>query len=133
MFAALLGNFYGTEGFPPGYLSSDYGHEVRGPTSESSPPRPYIFFLFLSRRQHYQLCQVHRQRRSGTLFLTCPSLSQRNSANEMLWGTDAERAAWTKTTCHNCFMISLSHTHTHGHVEASWAAVVCVFVFMQTQ
>lgn len=31
------------------------------------------FSLVLSKRQHYQLCQIHRQQRSGTLFLTCPS------------------------------------------------------------
>lgn len=37
----------------------------RSPPSSSFPAR--------SRPQRYQLCQIHRQPRSGTLFLTCPS------------------------------------------------------------
>lgn len=72
-----------------GFLQGS-SHQIMGMRSgvphqkAALPPRPCFFFLFLSRRQRYQLCQVHRQRRSGTLFLTCPSLSQRNSANETL-------------------------------------------------
>lgn len=37
-----------------------------------------------------------------------PISSQRNSTNEALWGTDAQRAARAKTTCHSHLMI----THT---------------------
>lgn len=35
-----------------------------------------------------------------------PISSQRNSSNEALWGTDAERAARAKTTCHSHLMIT---------------------------
>lgn len=51
-----------------------------------------------------------RQRRSGTLLPDLPISSRRNSTNESLWGTDAARAAWTKTTCHTHLMIT--HTNT---------------------
>lgn len=37
-----------------------------------------------------------------------PIISHRNSTNEALWGTDAERAVWAKTTCHTHLII----THT---------------------
>lgn len=54
-----------------------------------------------------------------------PISSQRNSSNEALWGTDAEGAAWAKTTCHSHLMI------THGYVtEAFRTAWLCVFVYM---
>lgn len=51
-----------------------------------------------------------RQRRSGTLLPDLPISSRRNSTNESLWGTDAARSAWTKTTCHTHLMIT--HTNT---------------------
>lgn len=58
-----------------------------------------------------------------------PIISQRNATNEALWGTDAERAAWAKTTCHSHLMIT--HTHTHGYVTGAFRAdCLCVFVYM---
>lgn len=55
-----------------------------------------------------------------------PISSQRNSTNEALWGTDAERAAWAKTTCHSHLMI----THT---VMSQGVVCFCVFMWMRSR
>ena len=54
-------------------------------------------------------------------------ISQRNATNEALWGTDAERAAWAKTTCHSHLMI----THTrlcHRGFQGGLFVCVCIHV-----
>lgn len=55
-----------------------------------------------------------------------PIISQRNATNEALWGTDAERAAWAKTTCHSHLMI----THTHTVMSQGLSGqIVCVCLY----
>ncbi len=56
-----------------------------------------------------------------------PISSQRNPTNEALWGTDAERPAWAKTTCHSHLMI----THTqlcHRGFQDAVLLCVCIYV-----
>lgn len=52
-----------------------------------------------------------------------PISSQRNPTNEALWGTDAERPAWAKTTCHSHLMITHTRLCHRGFQDA-------VFVYM---
>lgn len=55
-----------------------------------------------------------------------PISSQRNSTNEALWGTDAERAARAKTTCHSHLMIT--HTVMSQRLSEALFACVCIHV-----
>lgn len=58
-------------------FSSDHGHWGHKVPNHKPPTPPFPFPPLLrlvpSRAQPYQLCQIHRRPRSGTLFLTCPS------------------------------------------------------------
>lgn len=57
-----------------------------------------------------------------------PISSHRNSTNESLWGTDAGRAAWTKTTCHSHLMTThtlLCHRGFRGALLVCWCICEC--------
>lgn len=102
------------------------GTEVRGLGSEA----PSLFFL-LGSVQTSTLSALSDSQ-TAEVWDPLPDLpisSHRNSTNEALWGTDAGRAAWTKTTCHSHLMVTHTQLCHKGLVDCLF---VCVCIYVKT-
>lgn len=112
-------------------VSSDHGagrSGVLNPSPHHPPPPPLPLLSFLSCPDFSLISSVRStdSRGLGPFPWPCPSAPRGIPPNEAVWGTDAERAAWAKTTCHSHLMIT--------HMVMSYTeALLFVCVWLHTQ